>query len=450
MKKILATISLVISLTTINAQQEKFDITTYTSLKGWKKHATEQALQLTHEDAAKGTYCMITLYKALPGSDDARTNFDLSWENLVKESLSVAAAPEMQTPATEDGWQVQSGYATFEKDDLKGMALLANSTGFGKMINILILTNSNTYEPKITSFLESISFRKPAAAPATNKKPVTGQPVATTAIKTKFAFNTTNFDDGWVATEQADWVEVTKGNLKVLLHYPNKKADEYNPVLLDGLKIAWDILVAPRYKSASGMQFKPVSGWESIEYAEATMVDSKTNKTVYVVLFKKNYSGGSGRFMEFIAPDKSTFEKAFGVYRQESFGWETMEKMINYNKFAIAASDLTGKWTNNFSGIQQYVNARTGADAGMDTHSSVQTFQFTGAAYKWELTVASGFVGAIKFNNVKSNGKFSVPNNWQVYFSDIEKKPRTYDAQFTCIKGARILWIDGIGYAKAE
>jgi hypothetical protein len=449
MKKIF--LALLLASSAVSAQQEKFDIITYTALKGWKKQTSEQALQLTHEDAAKGSYCMITLYKALPASDDAKKNFDMSWDDLVKESLSVTAAPEMQAPATDEGWLVQSGYAPFEKDDLKGLALLASASGFNKVVNILILTNSDTYETKISSFLGSINFKKPFVTRATGNKPVAVKPAVVTAIKTKFAFNTTNFDDGWTATEQADWVEATKGNIKALIHYPNKKADEYNSVLLDGLKTAWDILVAPRYSSASNMQFKPVSGWEPIEYAEATMVEKGTGKTVYVVLFKKNYSGGNGKFLEFITPDKNTFEKEFGVYRQESYGWEKMEKMATYNKFAVAPSDLSGKWTTNFSGILQYVNANTGLDAGMSTHQSVQTFQFgAGNTYKWEISVASGFVGSIKFQSAKSNGKFNVPNNWQVHFSDLEGKPKTYAAQFSCIKGARILWIDGTGYAKAE
>jgi len=113
------------------------------------------------------------------------------------------------------------------------------------------------------------------------------------------------------------------------------------------------------------------------------------------------------------------------------------------NKFAIAASDLTGKWTNNFGGSIQYVNAYTGFDAGTATHASAENFLFaSGNTYKWDLGVASGMVGNIKFQSVKSNGKFSLPNNWQISFSDMEGKPRTFNAYFSCIKGFRILWLD--------
>jgi hypothetical protein len=253
-----------------------------------------------------------------------------------------------------------------------------------------------------------------------------------------------------VATEQPEWVQVSKGVIRVLIHYPNKKADAYNSVVLDGLKNAWDILVAPKYSTAGNLLFRPVSGWQTIEFAEANAVE-KTGKSVYVVLFKMNYSNGSGRYLEFITPDKQTFEQEFGAYHQNTYGWEKMERMASYNKFAIAASDLKGKWSSDFSGAIQYVNAITGLDAGMDTHASAENFQIgPGNSYKWDLAVASGRVGNIKFQSVKSSGVFSVPGNWTVNFSDIEGKPKSYDAHFSCIKGLRILWIDNKPFAKVE
>jgi hypothetical protein len=266
-----------------------------------------------------------------------------------------------------------------------------------------------------------------------------------------YAFTTTNFDDGWTSTVQEDWVEVTKGSIKVLIHYPNKKADDYNPNLLDGLKNAWDVLVAPRYSSAANFEFKPVSDWQSMEFAEADCVEKASGKTVHVVLFKFNRSGGGGRYLEFITTDKNSFEQEFGPYHASTSGWEKMENMAYRNKFAIAAADLTGKWTSNFTGMTQYVNANTGASAGADTHASNENFEFGAAnTYKWDLAVANGFVGNIKFQGVKSTGKFTVINNWQISFSDIEGKPRTYNAQFVCIKAARVLWIDEKGFGKKE
>jgi hypothetical protein len=369
--------------------------------------------------------------------------------------VTVSTVPEMQPAETEAGWETFSGFAPFENDGNKGIVILVTSSGYGKMVNLVILTNTEVYEKDMTAFLESITLKSSITAEATNTAKL--QPVKTTAITDRFSFTTTNFDDGWTSNVQDDWVQVNKGNIKVLIHYPNKNADAYNPVLQDGLKNAWNLLVAPKYSSATDMEFKLSSGWESIEFAEASMVEKATGEKVYVVLFKKKSSNGSGKYIEFISPDKRTFEQEFGSYENASAnfgtgsGWDKMVSMANYNKFAVAASDLNGKWTSNFTGMTQYVNAYTGASVGANTHASNENFEFgAGNTYKWDLGVASGFVGNIKFQSVKSTGKFTVINNWQVSFSDIEGKPKTYTVQFTCIKGARVLWIGDTLFGKVE
>jgi hypothetical protein len=434
------------------AQQQTFDITNYTPPKGWKKQTTESTIQFSKEDEAKGGYCIIMLFKSLPGTAYSKENFDATWETVVKEAVTVSTKPQMQPAAKEDGWEAQSGFAPYVTDGQQGIALLVTSTGFEKMVNILILTNTNVYEKEMSAFLESISFIKQTT---TKSIPIDKPKVATQVVAKKdgYTFTTTNFDDGWNSTVQEDWVEVTKGNIKVLVHYPNKSADAYNSVLLDGLKNAWNVLVAPKYSSATNMEFKPLYSWQSIEFAEADMTEKITGKNVHVVFFKKNYSGGNGKYLEFITSDKYAFEKEFGPYSIEALAdsWDKMAAMANYNKFAVAASDLKGKWTSNFTGMTQYVNAYTGASAGANTHASNENFEFaSGNTYKWDLGVASGFVGNIKFQSVKSTGKFTVPNNWQINFSDIEGKPKTYNAHFTCIKGARVLWIGDTGFGKKD
>ena len=461
MKKIILLCAFCISVATSFAQKETFDLTTFSPPKGWIKQPAGTAIQFTKQDAAKGTYCMITLFKAVPGTASSKENFDLTWTSVVKEMVTVATPPEMQASAIENGWEAQSGYAPFEKDSNKGVVILVTSTGFDKMVNIIILTNTDEYEKDMTAFLESVSLKKPVAEKNTgNTKKILVEPQKNNlppATTNSFAFTTTNFDDGWTSNVKEDWVQTTKANIKVLIHYPNKNADAYNSVLLDGLKNAWNVLIAPKYSSATNMEFKSSGSWESIEFAEADMVENTTGKTVHVVFFKKNFSSGAGKYMEFITPDKKTFEQEFGTYENAAAnfgagsGFDKMAAMANYNKFAVAAADLSGKWTSNFTGMTQYVNAYTGADAGANTHASNENFEFgAGQTYKWDLGVASGFVGSIKFQSVKSAGKFTVVNNWQVKFSDIEGKPKTYNVQFVCIKGARVLWIGETGFGKKE
>ncbi|WP_309609477.1 hypothetical protein [Flavobacterium sp.] len=449
-------ISLLLILSSINmvAQKEIFDIATYSIPQGWKKQTSESTLQFTKEDANKDSYCAITLFKSMPSTATVAENFDLTWKSVVKQMVSATAEPQLQPTETENGWETQTGFATFETEGSKSVVYLITSSDNVTMMSMLILTNSDVYQTEITNFIESIILKK---SKSTAKKPIKNEVNINRPVSISkndgFAFTTTNFDDGWNSIVQEDWIEVKKENIKVLLHYPNKTIDSYSSDLMAGLKYAWDMLVAPKYSSATNMEFKPLFSWQSIEFAEAEMVEKATGKTVYVVFFKKHFSSGSGRYIEFIFPDRFSFENEFGIYTNQALAssWDKMANMTNYNKFAVAATDLKGKWTSNFSGMTQYVNAYTGADAGANTHASNENFEFgNGNTYKWDLGVASGFVGNIKFQSVKSAGKFTVLNNWQVKFSDIEGKPKTYKTQFTCIKGARVLWVGETGFGKKD
>lgn len=265
-----------------------------------------------------------------------------------------------------------------------------------------------------------------------------------------YKFTTINFDDGWVSNEREDWVEVTKNNVRVLIHYPNPTTNEYISDPNEAKRVAWNTLVAPRYSNLQNyFVAKCALSYIQGSFISGTLTDNQTGQTVYVALFKRDRSP----WMEFIAPNITAFGQATGFDITtlngyvENEAWNPLHKFEGYNKFAVAASDLTGTWTNNFSGFTQYVNAYTGADAGMNTHSSSQTFEFlANGTYNWSIGVASGFVGSIKFSGAKSSGKFTNPNNWQIHFSDLEGKPRLYNAYFSCIKGARILWLQDTGY----
>lgn len=457
MKYLLLTTICFLSLSfSVSAQaqaSETFDIATFQPPTGWKKQATSESVQFSTEDKASGASCLIILMKSLPGPGNSKENFHSAWQLFVKSVVNVSAAPQMFPSNNPEDWALEGGFAPFEKDGEKGVALLYTISGYGKMVNIMILTNTQAYEPDITAFVESMSLKKPVVEINPVKSAGSTQAVVPSATASSYGYATTKFDDGWTSTVQEDWVQVTKGTAKVLIHYPNRQADAYNSVLLEGLRNAWNVLAAPKYSSVSNFQYRPTGSWEAIEWAETSAVEIATGNTVYVVLFKKNFRDGTGKYLEFIFPNKNSFEQEFGAYDTSAFGtgssWDKLVNMANYNKFGITAADLKGKWTNDFSGSLSYVNAYTGAAAGTDTHASIENFSFgPGNAYKWDLGVASGMVGNIKFQSVKSSGRVSVPSVWQATFSSIEGKPRTYNAHFSAIKGARILWLDGKAFGR--
>lgn len=290
-------------------------------------------------------------------------------------------------------------------------------------------------------------------APVQNTEPVNSNPVndPSTAAPSGFAFSTTNFDDGWTGTVQEDWVEVTKGNIRVLLHYP--KEGTIFPADPEPLtNAAWNILVAPRYSNLKNYKTSYINDYTRPTLGMGYATEIATGKEVFILLFRQGKTG----WLEFISPDKNSFIQQY-KFDPETIRWDSesalmdpLAKMVNHNKFSVAASDLKGKWTSDFTGIQQLYSLYTGDYVGMHMNQSSQTFLFgTGNSYNWKILVVSGMAGNSKFADVKSSGKFTVPNNWQISFTDIEGKPKLYDAYFTCIKGARMLWMNDAKYPGA-
>jgi hypothetical protein len=139
------------------------------------------AVQFSTEDKSAGGFCLITLFRSVPGLGNSREDFNAGWEAIVKEAVTVSGAPQMFPSDPKGEWLIASGLAQFEKNGEKGIAVLYTATGHGKMINALVLTNTQDYEPAITAFLGSISIKgpltetrtQPPADPSSSQGPIT-------------------------------------------------------------------------------------------------------------------------------------------------------------------------------------------------------------------------------------------------------------------------------------
>jgi len=166
MKHVLLFAALVLSFVVISHAQavETFDIATFKAPKGWTRQADRNAIQFSTENKVTGTACLITLFKSIPGPGTSKENFAAAWETIVKEAANPAAAPQMFASDNKEDWKAEGGFAPFEKDGTKGVVLLFTLSGYGTMVNALVLTNTTDYEPTITAFLESVTLKKPQTA----------------------------------------------------------------------------------------------------------------------------------------------------------------------------------------------------------------------------------------------------------------------------------------------
>lgn len=432
-------------------QKQTFDIITYVPPKEWKKESTESAVQFTMQDDAKGIYCIITLMKSIPGTANSKENFDAAWETVVKEMVKVSSAPEMQPPATEDGWEAQSGYAPFESEGTNGIALLVTSTGYQKMVNILILTNTDVYEKDMTAFLESVNLKKPAVVNNTKSETNSNSVQANPSSKTGgYTFHTINFDDGWTSIIKEDWVEVSKGNIKVYLWYALPyNASDFSGTGLVERDYYWDNHVS-KYFVIETKQYQDNGeyiGSLKPRYVEGWAKNKQTGEKVFIAM-RLSIAPNAVYIVIAAAPDESSirnqFPKANDRYTSD------LAAMDSYNRFAVGKNDLPGTWVSGGDGAMlTWYSTTTGNNVGSTAVAKSDVFRFsTGTSYSSTHNGATGWVGSMNTYQQEYKGTYTV-TDWTVTATNRwDKKTEKFDAWFEIVRGGRVLHLDtpGIKY----
>lgn len=433
------------------AQKTSFDIVAYKEPAGWQKQATEGTVVYSRTDKKTGGWCQIAVYKSLGSKGSVEADFSSEWKALVVKTFPGVKGPVGDSVVTANGWQIKAGAGTFRFKGAPGTALLTTFSGYNTCVSILTSTNHNDFLKEAYNLIGTVSLTPPTVAvkdkPATENS--SENPPFDKPFRDGFAFGTTTFDDGWKSSVQSDWVEVTKGGLKLLLHYPRPMKNHV--VFPAEIKTAWDTLVSVRYHGLKNFKTTYINGYQYTDMACGTVTENGSGLSKFVLLFRR---AGSG-WIEAVAPDKTAFVQAFG-FDPEAMRWDSdgsrtdlLANMVGRNKFAVAAADLygTGEWKEHYSSNSFWANYYTGAYEGMSTYSSSQWFVFgEGRSYTWNLIAASSYGGKTNVAGAKRAGTFSSPTAWQLYFTDIEGKPKTYDAYYTAVKSGRVLWLNDTKY----
>ena len=146
--------------------------------------------------------------------------------------------------------------------------------------------------------------------------------------------------------------------------------------------------------------------------------------------------GGGARPVVIIAPNRESYRKEFPHPND-------INKMLNYNKFAVTANDIIGTWKGSGGGGVEYYNAYSGTYAGMSAVSSTDEFTFNSdGTYSSMYRSANINNGGTQFGGQDFKGPFSV-TDWSVTASNRYKgKTTTYKAQFIAVKGGYLLYME--------
>lgn len=256
--------------------------------------------------------------------------------------------------------------------------------------------------------------------------------------------STTNFDDGWVATPQADWVQLKKNNLTTYLHYAIALPDDL--VSGDGdpiLNYFWNRLITPRYavSNVQKMPFDPYA-YKRTYYMEASATDNSTGQNGFLA-FRIMINSGIVSCIEINAPSKEEYHVQFPDL-------DKVAAMAGYNRFAIDQSDITGLWKESSGGFAQYYNVYNGSYAGMNAVSISSQLTLTPAGqFLFEHKGASGMVGSQQFFSETYNGNYTI-SFWDIQTTDQNGKSTAYHAYYQAVKNGRILHLQNKQYSGQE
>ena len=158
MKKAIYIASLVFAVVNLNAQTESFDIANFTPPAGWKRDLKKDEVDFTWVDKTKNTYCIIAVYSGVASKGNLLSDFTDEWNQLVIKPFGAQANPKTDTATFKDGRKIVMGVSQFNNQGSQNNVILTSYSGYGRVMSVVALMNSNEYKANLKSFLEGLSF----------------------------------------------------------------------------------------------------------------------------------------------------------------------------------------------------------------------------------------------------------------------------------------------------
>jgi hypothetical protein len=431
MKGIIAAFLLLEGISLFAQQKDSFDLVSYSIPKGWKKEKGNGNVSHTITDTKTGAYAKLIIYKSIPGSNNLQADFDKEWAELIATPYKTLNKPETTEEELPGGWKVKTGTAPFVFNSKKSAATLITGISNGHKISLAILTNSEKYQQDIETIGNSIQLKE---APRIQ----TQIPPAPDNI---YTFTTSTFDDGWKSTVHNDYVLLEKNNYSVYLNFSVPyNASQFSGTGIRDAEFYWDNYVTKLFKvktkqlnDGGSMALKP-------PYMEGYATDNRTGKSCFIGMYL-NIVPNAVNIIIGTAPSEAAFRQLFPK-ANDPFGSD-LSTMTRYNKFAVAANDLIGKWQNgNTETAQWYYVSPSGYEgyAGMTVAATSATFLFnSNNTYTSIHNGATGAVGNMKTFQQEYHGNYNV-SNWMITATNrYGGKTDRFDAFFLAVRGGRIL-----------
>jgi len=162
MKKVILLFLFASVATSLFAQKETYEFTSYAPPKGWQKEVKENTYtSYTTTNKQKNSYCRIIIMLSTVSKGGIKEDFESEWQELIVKNYKPSGAPEVSEGNEVNGWKIKKGTGKFIFDNKAGNVSLTTMSGFNRCISIAAISNSQDYSKDIASFLSSIEMQKP-------------------------------------------------------------------------------------------------------------------------------------------------------------------------------------------------------------------------------------------------------------------------------------------------
>jgi hypothetical protein len=207
----------------------------FTTPRGWQVDKGAQYLALKKDHGRQ--YVNSYLFRPRPSSGSHPADFELDWKtNGAKHGLP---KPERVNTVTQDGWQITTGAVNARTGGQPFVVFVITRTGQGVAYSIVHYFNEESFAPDVAALTSSVVFAGRPSAIAPPAAP------AARGGAMRMTKSTTNFNDGWVATPEAEYVRLTKAGTEVRLYYVNSPLEEIRGQSMDPADFYWSRIVAP-------------------------------------------------------------------------------------------------------------------------------------------------------------------------------------------------------------
>jgi hypothetical protein len=398
---------IVINPSDVLAQKETFDLLTFTPPAGWTKTLKSDVVMFMSPEKNTGAFCLISIYKSIDGTGNLSTDFSSSWNNLAATRLNITEQPKAEKGESENGWDSQSGSASFNLQGITSVAILTTMSGYSKVMNILVVTSDQLFLKDLEPFYTSIKIDKPSQNQAINQQL---QGTSTPAAMSDYLFTV---PPGWtkeVFTSEIVLRAPDKVSVLSILPMQPSSGDLEN----DMKTIFWQVFTGWKpdpWNPDNHISIKGVApaGWSYFKDEMGIVKeegDKKYQSYGFIFLAQLN---GQVAIIAGSYPSKTNL-----LDEQYAVDWPLLFHSLAFKNYKSAATsplanDILGEWlTGSSSSVMTYTfaaNGRYGYASAYSTSRDYSSYQV--------LETTTRFVG---------DGKYTLKGNDLVMISDRTQK----------------------------